>query len=311
VAQLADEERAGLYRGLLDQAASYPQAALRAIEDWLDGGPPALESWRAFAASLALIEGRPKPSVAQKVLAWIEAGGAFEARLAGVACPGELRTRIGALLRQWRSSDRLLFPALEAAERVGLTAEAASVRAARQRATEKLFSQVGKAVETDVPLMTRATWGRLKTELERMERELRTTVPAAIQKARELGDLRENAEYEAAKHKQAVLQKQVAALQLRLAHARFIEDAEYQDGVVGPGMEVVLESERDMVSYWILGEGEHHHGDHVISHRAPVARSLLGKSIGDEVELGEGEARQRFRVVSVERRLPPSAAEAE
>ena len=146
---------------------------------------------------------------------------------------------------------------------------------------------------------------------ERMERELRTTIPATIQKARELGDLKENAEYHSAKLKQANVSKQVASLQLRLARARFVEEAELKDGVVGLGTEVVLESERDLTTYWILGEGEHHHGDHVISFQTPVARALMGKAIGDEVELEVDSERQRYRVVSIERRLPPHEAGSE
>jgi transcription elongation factor GreA len=152
--------------------------------------------------------------------------------------------------------------------------------------------------------MTRATWERLKRELERMERELRTTIPATIQKARELGDLRENAEYHSAKLKQANLSKQVAALQLRLARARFVDDAELKDGIVGLGTEVVLESERDLVTWWILGEGEQHHGDNVISFQSPVGRALVGKAIGDEVVLDRDDEPRTYRVVSVERKLP-------
>jgi transcription elongation factor GreA len=155
--------------------------------------------------------------------------------------------------------------------------------------------------------MTRATWERLKGELQRLERELRTTIPATIQKARELGDLRENAEYHSAKLKQANVSKQVAALQLRLARARFVDDAEIEDGVVGLGTEVALESTRDLITYWILGEGEHHHGDHVISFQSTVGRALMGKGIGDEVELGEDDERRIYRIVSIERKLPRDA----
>ena len=72
-------------------------------------------------------------------------------------------------------------------------------------------------------------------ELEEMERELRTTIPATIRKARELGDLRENAEYHSAKLKQANVSRRVAALQLKLARARFVEDVEFRPGVVGLG----------------------------------------------------------------------------
>jgi len=213
----------------------------------------------------------------------------------------QLRVR----LRQWRSSDRFLFPALDAAERFGLTEEADLVRRVRQQKTDRLFDRVGQVAEdADVAVMTRATHERLRQELERMERELKTTIPAAIQKARELGDLKENAEYHSAKLKQANVGKLVASLQLRLARARFVENAGYVDGTVGLGTEVVLESDRDVLTYWILGEGEHALGAHVVSHTAPVGQALMGLTIGDEVALGEGDARATYRVVSVERKLP-------
>src|SRR6266516_7963092 len=203
------------------------------------------------------------------------------------------------------SGDRLLFPVLEAARRLGLGEEAEAVLAARQRSVDKLFHGVGQQAEdTNLSVMTRVTWERLKRELERLERELRTTIPATIQKARELGDLRENAEYHSAKLKQANVSKLVASLQLRLARARFVDDMAHRDGVVGLGAEVVLESDDAIVTYWILGAGEHHHGEHVISFQAPVGRALMGRAIGDEVELGEGPQRRHYRIVSIERRLP-------
>jgi transcription elongation GreA/GreB family factor len=119
--------------------------------------------------------------------------------------------------------------------------------------------------------------------------------------------LSENAEYHSAKLKQANVSRLVAALQLRLARARFVDDVEYRDGVVGLGTEVVLEGDdQELRTYWILGEDEHHLGGNVVSFQAPVGQVLMGRSIGDELELGEGAQRRRWRVVSVERRLPPS-----
>jgi transcription elongation factor GreA len=304
--RLDDRGRGELTRTLLRHASRYPGAAIRVIETELGRELSPDEGWRAFRAALALIEERPKPSVAEKVLRWLEPHGPFDRRLAGAPCPEEIRLHLRVSLRQWRSSDRFLFPALEAAERLGLGEEAETVRSERQRSTARLFDGVGQQAEnSDLPVMTRATWERLRGELERMERELRTTIPAAIQKARELGDLRENAEFHSAKLKQANVSRLVASLQSRLGRARFVDDVEHQDGTVGLGTEVVLESEEELTTFWILGEGEHHHGEHVVSFQAPVGRALLGRAIGDEVELGEGSERRRYRVVSVERKLPP------
>jgi transcription elongation factor GreA len=211
------------------------------------------------------------------------------------------------VLRQWKSSDRYLFPALEALERLGLAEESGAVTAARQQRADKLFDRVGQQAEdTDLAVMTRATWERLRTELERLERELKTTIPATIQKARELGDLKENAEYHSAKLKQANVSKLVASLQQRLTRARFVEDVAHKEGVIGLGTEVVLERDGERLTYWILGEGEHHLGDNVVSFQATVGRALMGLLIGDEVELGDPDSRRRYRIVGVERKLPAS-----
>ncbi|HET7224085.1 MAG TPA: GreA/GreB family elongation factor [Candidatus Eisenbacteria bacterium] len=304
-ALLDDAGRSEMRRTLLQHAARYPGAALRLIDDVLDerGTPP--DAWLVLYAALALIEDKPRPSTAEKVLRWFEAGGAFDAKLGGTTCPEDVRLRVRVLLRQWRSSDRFLFPALEALERLGLAEEAGTVMAERQIRADKLFDRVGQQSEdADVPVMTRATFVRLQQELERLERELRTTIPATIQKARELGDLKENAEYHSAKMKQANVSKLVATLQIRLGRARFVDDLDYRDGIAGLGTEVTLEHDGEMRRYWILGENEHHHGEHVVSFQAPLGRALSGHVIGDEVELGEGAERGRWRIVSVERKLP-------
>ena len=310
-AALDETGRAALRRTLLEHAPRYPAAALRLLEEELARTDRPPDAWRLLWAACALIEERPKPSLADKIVGWMEEGGPFDRMLAGTPATDDQALRIGVLLRQWRSSDRYLFPALELASRVGLGEAVAAVRDRRQKKTEKLFAQVGQQVDIDIPVMTRVTWERLKKELERLERELRTTIPATIQKARELGDLKENAEYHSAKLKQANVSKQVASLQLRLSRARFVEEAELKDGIVGLGTEVVIESNQDLSTYWILGEGEHHLGEHVISFQTPVARALIGHAIGDEVELELDGAQRRYRVVSVERKLPPHAGEAE
>jgi transcription elongation factor GreA len=297
---------------LLEHATRYPAAALRLVESELSGRTPPTDGWRLLWAALSLVEDRPKPSTAEKVLGWFEAGGAFDRLLKGVPCPEERVLKTTVLLRQWRSSDRYLFPALEIADRLGLHEAVETVRFSREQSAQRMFAQVGQQADVDLPVMTRATWSRLKKELERMERELRTTIPETIRRARELGDLKENAEYHSAKLKQKTVSAQVAMLQLRLARARFVDDATLQDGTVGLGTQVVLESDHDLATYWVLGEDEQHHGANVISFQSAVGRVLMGHTIGEEVDL-EVEidaAPRRYRIVSVERKLPPHEAEA-
>jgi transcription elongation GreA/GreB family factor len=306
-ATLDDAGRLQLRRALVDRAIKYPAAMLRLIEEQIASSTPADDAWRLFIASLQLIEEKPKPSTGEKVLKWIDEGGAFQRMLAGVTPPSEARLKLRVLLRQWHSSDRYLFPALDAVARVGMPDEKQWVLDHRQKKTDALFSQVGEQAEDfDIPIMTRVTWTLLQKELELIERELRTTLPQTIQKARELGDLKENAEYHSAKLKQSNMQKRAGSLQLRISRARFVEDAEYREGVAGLGTEVVLEAGSETTSYWILGDSEHHLGAHVISHQTPIARAILGSGVGDVVELGEGDTRRTWRVQSIRRRLPPA-----
>jgi transcription elongation factor GreA len=303
-AQLDDHGRTLLRRALLDHAVQYPAAVLRLIEEeFLRDTPPA-DAWRLYFAALQLIEEKPKPSTVEKVLRWLEEGGSFPKMLASMPPTEEMRLKVRVLVRQWRSSDRFFFPALDSLGRVGLEDERQWVLDHRQARTDALFSQVGEQAEDfDVPVMTRATWEKLKADLAALERELKTTIPQTIQKARELGDLKENAEYHSAKDKQANAQKQAAALQLRIGRARFVEDSEFREGVVGLGTEVELASGDERISYWILGDGEQHLGSNVISFQAPIGKALVGHSVGDEVEIGEG---RRWRVDRVSRRLPPA-----
>jgi transcription elongation factor GreA len=306
LALLDEDGRTDLRRTLLLHAARYPGAALRSIEGELEAPEVPADGWLVLWSALALLEDRPKRSIAEKVQRWLEPGGAFERLLRDRPCPEEVQLKVRILFRSWRSSDRYLFPALDALDRLGLSEEVGVIRDERQQRTDRLFEGVGQQVEgAELPVMTHATWERLQKELGRLERELRTTIPAAIQKARELGDLSENAEYHSAKLKQANVSQLVASLQLRLARARFVDDVEFRDGVVGLGTEVVLEGDgQELLRYWILGEDEHHHGESVISFQTPVGRAIMGHAIGDEVELGEGPERRRWHIVSVERKLP-------
>ena len=308
-AQLDDAGKAKLRRTLLDRSTQYPAAVMRLIEEGFAAEEAPEDSWRLFFAALQLVEERPKPSIGEKILRWLEDNGDFERLLTRSQATTEMRLKVRVLLRQWRSSDRYLFPALDAIARCGLGEEKQWVLDHRQKKTDKLFSQVGEqADDFDVPVMTRATYARMQHEVETLERELRTTIPQTIQRARELGDLKENAEYHSAKQKQANVQKQVASLTLRLTRARFVEDADYKEGVVGLGTEVQLVAQGDRLSYWILGDGEQHLGENVISFQAPIGKQLVGRNVGDELELGEGVARRRYRVESIARRLPPADA---
>ena len=157
--------------------------------------------------------------------------------------------------------------------------------------------------------MSRASVRRVEEECRRLGMELKTTIPQTIQKARELGDLRENAEYDAAKAKQASYAKRFAELEAQLGRVRLLEDLEREEGVALPGTRIRLEPLGDAtdageMSVWMLGEGDQDLGEGVVSYKAPLGLALHGKRVGDEVEITQEAGPRRFRVSEIREELP-------
>jgi transcription elongation factor GreA len=136
-----------------------------------------------------------------------------------------------------------------------------------------------------VPLTVRGA-ELLKTELHRLKHQERPAVINAIAEARAQGDLSENAEYDAAKEKQGCIEGRIAELESKLAMAQIIDPKTLeQDGRVVFGTTVQLsdlDSEETMV-YQIVGEDEADLKKGKISISSPIARALIGKSVGDVV----------------------------
>jgi transcription elongation factor GreA len=159
------------------------------------------------------------------------------------------------------------------------------------------------------PWMTRASFESLREEIREVGLALKTTIPEAIRKARELGDLRENAEYAAAKAKQSQYAHRLSDLESKARVVRIIEDQAVSDRAAGPGTEVGLAGEGGEARvYWILGEGDQRHGEGVVSCQAPLGRVLTGRVLGDTVDLGDGSG--RFTITSIRIRLPEPAPQA-
>jgi len=126
----------------------------------------------------------------------------------------------------------------------------------------------------------------LREELHRLKHVERPSVINAIAEARAQGDLSENAEYDAAKEKQGFIEGRIAELESKLAMAQIIDPKTLeQDGRVVFGTTVHLsdlDSEETMV-YQIVGEDEADLKEGKISISSPIARALIGKSVGDVV----------------------------
>ena len=131
--------------------------------------------------------------------------------------------------------------------------------------------------------MTREGHARLKDELERLKRVERPATTKAIAEARAHGDLSENAEYHAAREKQAFIEARIKDLEAKVGHAEVIEPPTSGDRVTF-GSTVRLEDEEGKQSrYQIVGSEEVDPARGRISVMAPLARVLIGKSVGDSV----------------------------
>lgn len=134
--------------------------------------------------------------------------------------------------------------------------------------------------------MTKAGEASLREELQRLKQVERPRIVAAIAEAREHGDLKENAEYHAAREQQGFCEGRIKDIEAKLSHAQVIDVKQIENtGKVIFGVSVTLINiETDQVmTYQIVGEDEADVKQGKISVTSPIARGLIGKEEGDEV----------------------------
>lgn len=140
---------------------------------------------------------------------------------------------------------------------------------------------------TAVP-MTAAGYKALEDELKQLKKVERPQIVEEIANAREHGDLKENAEYHAAREKQSFLEGRIQDLEGKLANAQVIDATQIKnDGKVifGATVTVINVDTDEEVVYTIVGDDEADLKKNKISYAAPIARALIGKYEGDEVDV--------------------------
>jgi transcription elongation factor GreA len=135
--------------------------------------------------------------------------------------------------------------------------------------------------------MLRATYVRLSEELERLKSVERNAIAAVIDEAREQGDLKENAEYHAAKDEQGLMEARIAELTDIVGRAQVIEPERLAHQRISFGSTVLLVDQEsyEEVSYTIVGGQESNPSRGLISISSPLAKAILGKEEGDEVSV--------------------------
>jgi len=135
--------------------------------------------------------------------------------------------------------------------------------------------------------ITKDGYERLKALLDNLKNVERPKIIQAIATARELGDLKENAEYHSAKDKQGFIEAQINDYEDKIARAEVIDVSKLSGTKIKFGATVELEdlNNSKKFTYKIVSEFEADIDQGLISNTSPVARALIGKDIGDEVEI--------------------------
>ncbi len=143
---------------------------------------------------------------------------------------------------------------------------------------------------------------KLRAELKKLKSEDRPAVIKAIAEARAHGDLSENAEYAAAREQQGFIEGRISEIESRLGNAQIIEPTQFAGSskvVFGATVELEAVEGGERAVYQIVGEDEADIRHSLISISSPIARAVVGKNEGDEVEVAAPGGKRVYEIVSV------------
>jgi transcription elongation factor GreA len=148
--------------------------------------------------------------------------------------------------------------------------------------------------------MTLAGKAKLESELKHLIHAERPNVIKAIEEARGHGDISENADYDAAKDRQAMIEGRIAEIQAKLANAEVVDTARLQSSKIIFGATVELQDleSEEKVKYQIVGEDESDVKQGKVSVFSPIARSLIGKKKGDIIEFRSPKGEKEYEVLN-------------
>jgi transcription elongation factor GreA len=149
--------------------------------------------------------------------------------------------------------------------------------------------------------MTAAGFARLQEELKHLKSVERPAVIKAIAEAREHGDLSENAEYHAARERQSFIEGRVMELEDKISRAEVIDVSKLSGDAVKFGATVRLADEDtdEETAYQIVGQDESDIKNGMLSISSPLARALIGKHVGDSVEVSTPGGSKSYEIVEI------------
>ena len=141
---------------------------------------------------------------------------------------------------------------------------------------------------------------KFEDEINELERELHRELPREIQRARELGDLRENAEYHAAKDRQSIVNARIAMLKKRVAEISIMNLDKIPRDRAAFGSTVQLrEDNGESITYQLVMPEEADAAKGLISTSSPIGRAIVGKTEGDEITVATPNGTRNFEIVKL------------
>lgn len=147
--------------------------------------------------------------------------------------------------------------------------------------------------------MTENGLEEIKKELDYLKLEKRPEVITALQEARALGDLSENAEYDAARNEQAQVEAKIKELEVLIENAKIIEKVETDIVQIGAKVKIEYVEDKDIDEYTIVGSKEADPFSNKISNESPIAKAIIGKKIGDVVSVDSPNGKYDVKIIEI------------
>lgn len=154
---------------------------------------------------------------------------------------------------------------------------------------------------SNINYLTREGYDRLKNELNELKTTGRKEVADAIAEARDKGDLSENAEYDAAKDAQGMLELKINELEKTLSNARIIDESDIDTSKVRVLSNVKIKDlvNNKVITYKLVSEAEANLKEKKISVTSPIGRGLLGKKVGEVAEIDTPAGIKKFEILEI------------
>jgi len=158
-------------------------------------------------------------------------------------------------------------------------------------------------IMSKISYLTEEGFQKLKDELEKMKTIERPAISNMIAEARDKGDLSENAEYDAAKEAQGMLEMKISKLEELLANSRVLDDSKIDKSKVQILSKVKIRNiaNKTVMQYTLVSESEANLKEGKISINTPIAKGLLGKKLGDMVEISVPSGIMKFEIIEIAR----------